>query len=86
MQLGCSINFLSYFFRNYKKYYEKAQKVRRKIFNEFKETFESGVDVLLTPTVLNTAFPYDWYNDSKNRVKSQDHDAYTAPANLAGKY
>ncbi|CAD5123441.1 DgyrCDS11789 [Dimorphilus gyrociliatus] len=70
--------------RNYKKYYEKAQKVRRKIANEFNDTFNSGIDVLLTPAVLEPAPRFDWFKDSRNRVKSQDHDIYTITVNLAG--
>ena len=65
----------------YDKYYEKAQRVRTLIRNDFTQAFES-VDVLLTPATPTPAF--------KRGEKTQDplqmylSDVYTVPASLAG--
>jgi aspartyl-tRNA(Asn)/glutamyl-tRNA(Gln) amidotransferase subunit A len=65
----------------YEAYYERAQRVRRLIQEDFERVF-SDVDVLLTPTTPTTAF--------KLREKIDDplqmylNDVYTVTANLAG--
>ncbi len=65
----------------YDKYYEKAQRVRTLIRNDFLQAFES-VDVLLTPVTPTPAF--------KRGEKIEDplqmylSDVYTVPASLAG--
>lgn len=65
----------------YDKYYEKAQRVRTLIRNDFLQAFEN-VDLLLTPATPTPAF--------KQGAKTQDplqmylSDVYTVPASLAG--
>jgi aspartyl-tRNA(Asn)/glutamyl-tRNA(Gln) amidotransferase subunit A len=65
----------------YDAYYKKAQEVRTLIAKDFREVFESGVDLLFTPTTPSPAFhlgaksdPYEMYLN----------DIFTATANLAG--
>ena len=61
-------------------YYQKAQKVRRRIVNDFSEAF-SKVDAILTPTTANAAFGV---NDKPNPIDMYYNDLFTAPASLAG--
>ena len=61
-------------------YYQKAQKVRRQIANDFHEAF-SKVDAILTPTTANPAFGV---NDKPNPIDMYYNDLFTAPASLAG--
>ena len=65
----------------YDAYYVKAQQVRTIILNEFNSVFED-VDVLLTPTAPNAAFPMDAKMDDP--VKMYLNDVFTVPANMAG--
>ena len=65
----------------YDAYYVKAQQVRTIILNEFNSVFED-VDVLLTPTAPNAAFPMDAKIDDP--VKMYLNDVFTVPANMAG--
>ncbi len=65
----------------YDAYYVKAQKVRTIILNEFNTVFEE-VDVLLTPTAPNAAFPVGAKMDDP--VAMYLNDVFTVPANLAG--
>ncbi|MDD9876999.1 MAG: Asp-tRNA(Asn)/Glu-tRNA(Gln) amidotransferase subunit GatA [Magnetovibrio sp.] len=65
----------------YDAYYVKAQQVRTKILNEFKQTF-ADVDVLLTPTAPNAAFPIGAKMDDP--VAMYLNDIFTVPANMAG--
>ncbi|MGH7717726.1 MAG: Asp-tRNA(Asn)/Glu-tRNA(Gln) amidotransferase subunit GatA [Gemmatimonadaceae bacterium] len=65
----------------YDAYYRKAQEVRTLIAADFRDAFDSGVDVLFTPTTPTPAFelgaksdPYEMYLN----------DIFTATANLAG--
>jgi aspartyl-tRNA(Asn)/glutamyl-tRNA(Gln) amidotransferase subunit A len=66
----------------YDAYYRKAQEVRTRITEDFRATFEKGVDVIFTPTTPTPAFeigskttdPYEMYLN----------DIFTATANLAG--
>ncbi len=65
----------------YDAYYKKAQQVRTLIAQDFREVFDSGVDLLFTPTTPTPAFelgaksdPYEMYLN----------DIFTATANLAG--
>jgi len=63
-------------------YYGRAQRVRRLIANDFRRVFDSGIDVLFTPTTPAPPFligekvqdPYQMYLS----------DVYTVTANLAG--
>ena len=61
-------------------YYQKAQKVRRRIANDFHEAF-AKVDAILTPTTANPAFGV---NDKPNPIDMYYNDLFTAPASLAG--
>ena len=64
----------------YDAYYNKAQKVRRLIMEDFQKAFEK-VDVLLTPTSPFTAFKFGEKIDPVSMYLS---DVYTVPINLAG--
>ena len=65
----------------YDAYYEKAQRVRRLISEDFEHAFES-VDVILTPVVPSTAFKIgEKMNDPLTMYLS---DIFTIPTNLAG--
>uniref|UniRef100_A0A0B7A6Z1 Glutamyl-tRNA(Gln) amidotransferase subunit A, mitochondrial n=2 Tax=Arion vulgaris TaxID=1028688 RepID=A0A0B7A6Z1_9EUPU len=70
--------------RNYEEYFLKAQRVRRLISNDFRETFSSGVDLLLTPTTLTEAPLFSWFSKQDNRTRSEEQDIFTTPANMAG--
>ena len=65
----------------YDAYYVKAQQVRTIILEEFKRVFEE-VDVLLTPTAPNAAFPID--REISDPVAMYLNDVFTVPANMAG--
>ncbi len=65
----------------YDAYYLRAQKIRKLIANEFEEVFKS-VDLLLTPTTPNAAFPIG--RKLEDPVQMYLNDVFTVPANLAG--
>ncbi|XP_044100600.1 glutamyl-tRNA(Gln) amidotransferase subunit A, mitochondrial isoform X3 [Neovison vison] len=69
---------------NYENYFIKAQKVRRLIANDFVKVFNSGVDVLLTPTTLRGAAPYLEFIKEDNRTRSAEDDIFTQAVNMAG--
>ncbi len=65
----------------YDAYYDKAQRVRRLIKEDFVNAFQE-VDVILTPTTPTTAFPIgEKINDPLAMYLS---DIFTVPASLAG--
>ncbi len=65
----------------YDAYYNKAQKVRRLIKDDFVQAF-SDVDVVLGPTSPSPAFPFDSKGDDP--VAMYLEDIYTIATNLAG--
>lgn len=65
----------------YDAYYKKAQQVRRRIADSYKETFEK-VDLVYMPTTPGSAFKFGSRSD--NPLKMYKADYYTASANLAG--
>ncbi|XP_063227868.1 glutamyl-tRNA(Gln) amidotransferase subunit A, mitochondrial [Bacillus rossius redtenbacheri] len=70
--------------RNYEKYFVQAQKIRSLIARDFSEVWNSGVDVLLTPTTLTTAPRYSEFVVDDNRTQCALQDYCTQPANMAG--
>lgn len=62
-------------------YYQKAQRIRRLIHDDFKAAFES-VDLIATPTTLGPAFRKG--EKLKDPVAMYRQDLFTALANLAG--
>lgn len=65
----------------YDAYYQKAQKVRRIIREDFLQVFNE-VDLLLTPTTPTTAFNIG--EKSENPLEMYLSDIYTTSVNLAG--
>ena len=65
----------------YDAYYLKAQKVRRRIADDFSQAFE-GVDALLTPTAPSAAFGLG--ENSADPVAMYLNDIFTVTVNLAG--
>jgi aspartyl-tRNA(Asn)/glutamyl-tRNA(Gln) amidotransferase subunit A len=65
----------------YDAYYKKAQEVRTLIAQDFREVFESGVDLLFTPTTPTPAFEFGAKSDPYEMYLN---DIFTATANLAG--
>jgi aspartyl-tRNA(Asn)/glutamyl-tRNA(Gln) amidotransferase subunit A len=65
----------------YDAYYKKAQQIRRLIKNDFVSAFQQ-VDVIMGPTVPNTAFALG--EKSNDPVAMYLEDIYTIAANLAG--
>ncbi|KAJ8314550.1 hypothetical protein KUTeg_006700 [Tegillarca granosa] len=70
--------------KNYENYFIKAQRVRRLISEDFKTVFNSGVDMLLTPTTLSEAPLHSWFTEFDNRTRTEEQDVYTQPVNMAG--
>ena len=65
----------------YDAYYLKAQKVRQRILQDFRDTFEN-VDVLLTPATPSAAFGFG--ERDADPIQMYLNDIFTVTANLAG--
>ena len=65
----------------YDAYYLKAQKVRSRIADDFRQVFET-VDVLLTPTTPSAAFPVGERLDDP--IAMYMNDVFTVPSSLTG--
>lgn len=63
----------------YDAFYNKANKVREVIANDFKKAFDSGVDVIMTPTTPTTAFKPGEKADPLSMYLA---DIFTVTANL----
>lgn len=79
---------LGYFFsssENYEKYFLKAQKVRRKLTNEFLNALKE-TDFLMTPSTPQTAFPIDLTEEEKQKNAESNYlnDLFVCPVNMAG--
>jgi aspartyl-tRNA(Asn)/glutamyl-tRNA(Gln) amidotransferase subunit A len=66
----------------YDAYYRKAQRVRSLIADDFRRTFASGVDLLLTPTTPTPAFKAG--EKTNDPVAMYLADIFVCPINLAG--
>jgi aspartyl-tRNA(Asn)/glutamyl-tRNA(Gln) amidotransferase subunit A len=66
----------------YDAYYRKAQRVRALIAEDFRRTFSSGVDLLLTPTTPTPAFKAG--EKTEDPVAMYLADIFVCPINLAG--
>jgi aspartyl-tRNA(Asn)/glutamyl-tRNA(Gln) amidotransferase subunit A len=66
----------------YDAYYRKAQQVRALIAADFRRAFESGVDLLLTPTAPTPAFRAG--EKTEDPVAMYLADIFVCPINLAG--
>lgn len=62
-------------------YYLKAQQVRTLIRNDYNKVFESGVDLILTPTAPSGAF---LIGENADPLEMYLNDIFTIPANLTG--
>ncbi len=62
-------------------YYRRAKAVRAEITREFKAAFESGIDVIATPTTPSPAFKIGAKSDP---VAMYAEDLFTVPMNLTG--
>ncbi|XP_050697251.1 LOW QUALITY PROTEIN: glutamyl-tRNA(Gln) amidotransferase subunit A, mitochondrial-like [Eriocheir sinensis] len=69
---------------NRRKYYEQALRVRRLIWRDFQEVWQSGVSLLLTPTTLTPALRYSDFSSLDNRSQTAAQDICTQAANMAG--
>lgn len=67
----------------YDAYYLKAQKVRRKIVEDFSKAFEK-CDIILTPTSPVTAFPIGDKSMQENPITMWLNDVFTVSVSLAG--
>ena len=65
----------------YDAYYARAQKVRSKILQDFKQAF-TKVDLIMTPVAPTTAFKIG--EKSADPVQMYLSDIYTVPVNMAG--
>jgi aspartyl-tRNA(Asn)/glutamyl-tRNA(Gln) amidotransferase subunit A len=66
----------------YEAYYGKAQRMRARISDDFSRAFESGVDLLFTPTTPSPAFKAGEKTDDP--VSMYLADVFVCPVSLAG--
>jgi aspartyl-tRNA(Asn)/glutamyl-tRNA(Gln) amidotransferase subunit A len=66
----------------YDAYYRKAQRVRSLIAEDFRRTFDAGIDLLLTPTTPTPAFKAG--EKTADPVAMYLADIFVCPINLAG--
>jgi aspartyl-tRNA(Asn)/glutamyl-tRNA(Gln) amidotransferase subunit A len=66
----------------YDAYYRKAQQARALIADDFRKVFDSGIDLLFTPTTPTPAFRAGEKTDDP--VQMYLADIFVCPANLAG--
>ena len=65
-------------------YFLQAQKVRRLVAEDFRRVFESGIQVLLTPTTISPAKSYQEFRLFDNRKRQEQEDLMVLSMNLAG--
>jgi aspartyl-tRNA(Asn)/glutamyl-tRNA(Gln) amidotransferase subunit A len=65
----------------YDAYYKRAQQLRTKIIDDFKNVFKK-VDIIATPTTPTTAFKFG--EKTKDPLSMYLEDIFTVPINLAG--
>lgn len=70
--------------RNYDQYFVQAMKVRRLISEDFTRVWDSGVDILLTPTTLTEPPTLNEFVNLDNRAQCVAQDYCTQPANMTG--
>ena len=68
----------------YDAYYLRAQKVRTLIKQDFDQTFNAGVDAILTPATPTPAFPIGDEEMAADPVKMFLNDIFTVTVNMAG--
>lgn len=59
-------------------------KVRRLIANDFSTAWQSGCNVLLTPTTLSDAPSFEDFVNMDEREQCASQDYCTQPANMSG--
>ncbi|XP_022082153.1 glutamyl-tRNA(Gln) amidotransferase subunit A, mitochondrial-like [Acanthaster planci] len=69
---------------NYEKYFLQAQKVRRLVVEDFCKSFESGIDVFLTPAAVGSAKSYQEFVMFDSRKRQEIEDCLLLAVNLAG--
>ena len=83
LQISKFINLFIQFFSNRHRYLEKAQKIRRLILDDYENVFDSGVDMILSPSTLTTAA---LSNSDNDMIDTLQHDYYLVGANLTGDF
>ncbi|WP_341760202.1 Asp-tRNA(Asn)/Glu-tRNA(Gln) amidotransferase subunit GatA [Candidatus Endowatersipora endosymbiont of Watersipora subatra] len=68
----------------YDDYYLRAQKVRRLIKNDFDHVFSKGIDTIITPVTLSTAFPIGDKDMQSDPINMYLNDLFTVTVNMAG--
>jgi aspartyl-tRNA(Asn)/glutamyl-tRNA(Gln) amidotransferase subunit A len=66
----------------YEAYYGKAQRMRARIADDFRQVFDAGVDLLFTPTTPTPAFKAG--EKTEDPVSMYLADIFVCPVNLAG--